>query len=172
MDDYVAAVVDRFPSGTARDVILIGHSMGGAVISHVAAHYPDRISALVYVAAMLPDDTESVADIIDEIADESAPWWKTIGDFLPHASKLRLVKQPFEPLCASFERTADFEALPRGYVLCTGDDVIPPRVQRRMLEAYQKASPATRVVEMPSGHLPQFDYPDGLFAKLTELLVP
>ncbi|MEP1573575.1 alpha/beta fold hydrolase [Roseibium album] len=67
MADYVSSVVERFPGGTDRDVVLVGHSMGGAVISEVARQYPERISKLVYVAAMLPYEGQSPASIIQWI---------------------------------------------------------------------------------------------------------
>ena len=46
-----------------RDVVLVGHSYGGMVITGVADRVPDRIRRLVYVDALLPDSGESVATI-------------------------------------------------------------------------------------------------------------
>jgi pimeloyl-ACP methyl ester carboxylesterase len=43
-----------------RDVVLVGHSYGGMVITGVADRVPDRIRRLVYVDAFLPDSGESV----------------------------------------------------------------------------------------------------------------
>ena len=51
MEGYVDEIVKAFPKTNDRDICLIGHSMGGAVISHVAAKYPERIVNLIYVAA-------------------------------------------------------------------------------------------------------------------------
>ncbi len=47
-----------------RDVILVGHSYGGMVITGVAAKMADRISRLVYVDAALPDPGQSLFDVI------------------------------------------------------------------------------------------------------------
>jgi pimeloyl-ACP methyl ester carboxylesterase len=41
-------------------VILVGHAYAGAVI---AAAYHDRVKALVYIAALAPDEGETVADV-------------------------------------------------------------------------------------------------------------
>jgi pimeloyl-ACP methyl ester carboxylesterase len=38
------------------DIILVGHSYGGMVITGVADRMADRIKALVYLDAFVPDD--------------------------------------------------------------------------------------------------------------------
>lgn len=43
-----------------HDVILLGHSYGGMVITGVADRIPERIARLVYLEAILPVDGESV----------------------------------------------------------------------------------------------------------------
>jgi pimeloyl-ACP methyl ester carboxylesterase len=43
-----------------RDVVLVGHSYGGMVISGVAERVPERIRHLVFVDAFVPEDGESV----------------------------------------------------------------------------------------------------------------
>jgi pimeloyl-ACP methyl ester carboxylesterase len=48
------------------DVILVGHSYGGMVITGVADRIPERIRQLVYLDAFLPDSGESLADIRPE----------------------------------------------------------------------------------------------------------
>lgn len=46
-----------------RDVVLVGHSYGGMVITGVADRVPDRIRRLIYVDALLPENGECVNDI-------------------------------------------------------------------------------------------------------------
>src|SRR5258708_5409121 len=46
-----------------HDVILLGHSYGGMVITGVADRIPERISRLIYLDAFLPVDGESVMTI-------------------------------------------------------------------------------------------------------------
>ncbi|MBA3922407.1 MAG: alpha/beta fold hydrolase, partial [Nostocaceae cyanobacterium] len=43
-------------------VILVGHSMGGLVITQVAEQCPDKIEKLVYLCAFLPGNGESLLD--------------------------------------------------------------------------------------------------------------
>jgi pimeloyl-ACP methyl ester carboxylesterase len=45
---------------TAGPVILVGHAYAGAVI---AAAHDDRVKSLVYIAALAPDEGETVADV-------------------------------------------------------------------------------------------------------------
>ncbi|MEU0257384.1 alpha/beta hydrolase [Streptomyces sp. NPDC006184] len=51
---YIRGVLD----GIEGPIVLVGHSYGGAVISHAAAGAP-RVEALVYIAAFVPDIGES-----------------------------------------------------------------------------------------------------------------
>ncbi len=50
------------------NVILVGHSYGGMVISGVAERIPERIKKLIYVDAFVPKDMESVSDL------RESPW--------------------------------------------------------------------------------------------------
>jgi pimeloyl-ACP methyl ester carboxylesterase len=57
-DDLVA--LDRALERAAGPVVLAGHAYAGAVI---AATCSDKVKALVYVAALAPDEGETVADV-------------------------------------------------------------------------------------------------------------
>jgi pimeloyl-ACP methyl ester carboxylesterase len=57
-DDVVA--LDRTLERTSGPVVLVGHAYAGAVI---AATRNERVKALVYVAALAPDEGETVADV-------------------------------------------------------------------------------------------------------------
>jgi pimeloyl-ACP methyl ester carboxylesterase len=52
---YLRSVVDHIEG----PVVLVGHSYGGTVISQAAAGLEDKVKALVYIAAFLPDTGES-----------------------------------------------------------------------------------------------------------------
>lgn len=57
---HVSDVVNMLLFEELRDVILVGHSYGGMVISGVAEKVPDRIRHLVYVDAMVLENGESL----------------------------------------------------------------------------------------------------------------
>jgi pimeloyl-ACP methyl ester carboxylesterase len=53
-----------FEKGGLRDVVLVGHSYAGAVITGVADRIPDRIGRLVYVAGVVLPDGVSLFDVL------------------------------------------------------------------------------------------------------------
>jgi len=55
-----AAALGRVIERTTGPVILVGHAYAGAVI---AAPRDDRVKTLVYIAALAPDEGETVADV-------------------------------------------------------------------------------------------------------------
>ena len=57
---HVTDVVNAIRFEELHDVVLVGHSYGGMVITGVAERIPDRIRHLVYVDAFLPENGESV----------------------------------------------------------------------------------------------------------------
>ncbi|MEW2521043.1 alpha/beta hydrolase [Actinacidiphila alni] len=77
-DDVVGVITER----DLRDVVLVGHSYAGLVISAVAHRIPERLAHLVYLDAMVPRDGESAADVIPitrqliEAAERSESGWR------------------------------------------------------------------------------------------------
>ena len=63
LDVHISDVVNTILWEELRDVVLVGHSYGGMVITGVADRIPDRIRRLVYLDAFLPESGESVADM-------------------------------------------------------------------------------------------------------------
>ena len=61
---HVDDVVSLFETGDLRNVILVGHSYAGAVITGVADRIPERISRLVYVAGVVLPDGVSLFDVL------------------------------------------------------------------------------------------------------------
>lgn len=53
MAEYVAPV-ERLVATAQRPVVLVGHSMGGLTLSYLGERYPDKIAALIYLAAVMP----------------------------------------------------------------------------------------------------------------------
>jgi len=146
-DDYVHSVVatlDRLPG----EIVLVGHSFGGSVISRVAELRPDRCRLLVYYSAFVPLDGERVADSLPEpllaFLEESAAAAPDRSVTLPltlFASAFantadagaatglheRLVPEPsgpiFEPL--SLSRFSEL-GIPSAFISCRQDLALPP----------------------------------------------
>jgi pimeloyl-ACP methyl ester carboxylesterase len=65
---HIKDVVNMILYEDLHDVILVGHSYGGMVITGVADSVPGRIKKLVYLDAFLPENGESVLSIAGERA--------------------------------------------------------------------------------------------------------
>ncbi|HVX83755.1 MAG TPA: alpha/beta hydrolase [Phycisphaerae bacterium] len=64
LSTHVQDVAGVIESENLRDFVLVGHSYGGMVITGVADRIPDRIKQLIYVDACLPNDGESLNDVL------------------------------------------------------------------------------------------------------------
>jgi pimeloyl-ACP methyl ester carboxylesterase len=80
LSTHIDDVVNTILFEDLHDIILMGHSYGGMVITGVADRVPDRIRRLVYVDAFVPNDGESVMSIIGTRNDFLKPMIK--GDYL------------------------------------------------------------------------------------------
>lgn len=58
---HIADVVNLIRWEELSDIVLCGHSYGGMVVTGVADALPDRIRALVYLDAFVPEDGENLA---------------------------------------------------------------------------------------------------------------
>ena len=54
-DLHVEDIVQTIEASEAQDVILVGHSYGGFIITGVASRMPERVRALIYLDAFVPD---------------------------------------------------------------------------------------------------------------------
>jgi pimeloyl-ACP methyl ester carboxylesterase len=63
---HVTDVVNVIGFEDLRDVILVGHSYGGMVVTGVADRVPDRIANLVYLDAAFPSNGQSLVDVAGE----------------------------------------------------------------------------------------------------------
>jgi len=179
--DQIAALLTE----PTAPVILVGHSLGGAVLSEVAERVPERIRMLVYVTAYLLEDGRSVREeaaldpdsligramtiapdrrtaTVRASALREACYGQCTDEDVALASAL-LVPQALAPLATPVRVSpARFGRVPRTYVECTLDRVITPAAQRRM----QAATPCARRFSLTSDHSPFFSHP----AELTQLL--
>lgn len=63
---HIRDIIDLVHWEELDEVILCGHSYGGMVVTGVADAIPDRISHLVYLDALIPENGKAVADYIFE----------------------------------------------------------------------------------------------------------
>ena len=61
---HITDIVNVIKFENLHDVILVGHSYGGMVISGVAEQLPDRIKQLIFLDAFVPNDGENMKMIV------------------------------------------------------------------------------------------------------------
>jgi pimeloyl-ACP methyl ester carboxylesterase len=163
--DDVAAL-DRTLERVAGPVVLAGHAYAGAVI---AATRDEKVKALVYVAALAPDQGETVADVFYRTAphpqapklapDNHGLIWLPeeafAAAFAQHASKdelalLSAVQRPISPACitVAVDRPL-WKDRPAWFLLAEQDRMIVPETQRFMAERMK-----ARVRRHPVDHAP------------------
>lgn len=146
-----AAALKRTIARTKGPVIVAGHAYAGAVIATAG---DERVKALVYVAALAPDEGETVAQVFykDEVhpkAPKLAPdadgfiWMPDEGfanAFAQNASseQIALCKAVQRPIAVkSIQEVAAapaWKAKPTWYLLAEEDRMINPKTQRFMAE--------------------------------------
>ncbi|SMX31597.1 alpha/beta fold hydrolase [Actibacterium lipolyticum] len=180
-----------YVAGVLRDgepAFLVGHSMGGMVISAAAELAPEQVRRLIYIAAFIPQDGQSLLDLIKtqsalgiSKAVQRGPEGATVLNpelaadalFQDASPELRdaalkgLTHQPnrgqIEPAHVTAER---FGTLPRSYILCLQDRTVTPELQRAMLAA----APGTETYELDCGHVPQLTAAPQLAALLNTII--
>ncbi len=85
---HITDIVNVIKFENLHNVILVGHSYGGMVISGVAEQVPERIKQLIYLDAFVPNNGESV-----KIINGSSVWDGMIKPFI----KDGFVSYPFGP---------------------------------------------------------------------------
>lgn len=132
--DQVAAAVPA-----DGDVVLVGHSYAGAVITGVADRLHTRVAALVYLDAFLPEDGDSCWSMTN---DEQRDWYvrgsAATGygvDPLPFFSE-RARPHPVATLLQSLPLTGAWRAVPvRHYAVAAWPGESPMAVSTRRAEA-------------------------------------
>ena len=175
--------VGRLLDAVANDVVLVGHSYGGAVISEAAADRTN-VSHLVYVAAFCLEIDESVLGFSRVQPDQDYVLAKALvfaedgttvtvepslarevfyGDCTDNQATAAIPRLGAQPLATftQFQRSAPWKVLPSTYVLAQRDNAVPRSHQEVM------ASRCSTVVRLDSDHSPFMSHT----AQLASLLV-
>ena len=78
LEMHITDVVGVLTFEDLHDVILVGHSYGGMVITGVADRAPDRIKELVFLDAAHPRNGESLADVAVQIMAICKSWVREV----------------------------------------------------------------------------------------------
>ena len=166
LSTHIDDVVNTILYEDLRDVVLVGHSYGGMVISGVADRVPDRIGRLVYLDAMVPNDGDSVislmrggGDFLKQMTkgDYVVPPWVKPDQPLPHDVPQSL--KTFTDAIVLNNEAA--RKLPATYILTVDkgkdakdDDFFPHSVRAK--------ERGWSMLQLISDHNPQWSAPDAL----------
>ena len=162
-------------------VILVGHSKNGIMISQVAEYRPHKVEKLIYLAAyLIPNgktqreyslqDTDGVLKpyvtqhpetsshtLQPEIYKEGL--YADCDDTITELAKLLLSHEPVESGMVPLQLTEkNYGSVPRFYIECTKDKAVTPFIQKKMYTE----TPCKKVYSMATSHSPFFSKPDEL----------
>lgn len=165
----------------AERPILVGHSRGGVVISQAAELAPEAIRMSVYLAALLVGDGRSGLDPqrrngvdvealvqpttadglgLDATPELLAAAYADAPGALVARAAAQVTPEPVFALTTPLALTAQrYGTVPRGYIECLRDLVVPLDTQRAM----QAAQPCRLVRSIDTDHCPNYSAP-GLLA--------
>ena len=178
-----AAYLADYLRTQAGPFVLVGHSYGGAVIS-AAATGNDQVKALVYFNGWMPDEGESIQQLLERFegslvgpairpmpfrgpdGSEAADLYLDLEAF--HAAFAADVDRATSDVMAATQRPwngAAFDApsgppawkagVPCWYLLGSEDKTIPPALQRFMAERAHAT-----IVEVPASHVSMVSQPE------------
>jgi len=188
IDVYRDKVIAAIQSVKGK-VILVGHSMGGVVITAVAEKIPSKIEKLVYIGAFLPANGQSLMDLAMTDAQSilgpnlipskdqltlDVNHDKIIDIFCQDASvdvqKEVLAKFRVEPAIPFGNKVtltdANFGSVMKYYIHTAQDHAVGIDLQNRMVTAAH----ITKTYSLDTGHSPFLSKPDQVTALLLTII--
>ena len=172
LDTHADDVAGLIREHGLTDVVLVGHSYAGLVISSAANQVPDRIGHLVYLDAMVPLDGENSIDVMPVTATlvqgalrSESGWRVPPMPERPEPFGLFGVTDPADkawlrtllsdqPVRTLQERVhldnPAVDAIPRTHIHCVG--VVPEDIKRRPVPPVQPNGSPAQEWELPTGH--------------------
>jgi len=161
------AALDRTLERVDGPVVLVGHAYAGGVIGGTRSN---KVKALVYIAALAPDQGETVADVFyraephpkaPKLApDQHGLLWlpeEAFADaFAHHATAqeqalLAALQRPISPACITFPvGRPRWKDLPSWYLIAEEDRMIPRATQEFMATRMNPRRSSSPVDHMPS----------------------
>jgi len=177
LDTYIQDILMVLKYENLSDVILLGYSISGPVITGVAEKAVERIGHLVYLDAYVLEDGQSVADQVGaEIMAGLVQAAQMYGDGwrLPHdpPDADRRTDQSLKPVLTRLAVKNPVAAtLPHTFIYCTqgGQDIGPLHIPIAQAAEKAKVNDNWRYRELNTGHMPMWTMPKELVSLLLEL---
>ena len=160
--------------------ILVGHSYGGSVIT--AAGTDDRVSGLVYISALAPDEEETsqaeqdkfpVTDVFSHIEVADGRVWLLAsgidafcGD-LTEEEKQVVWATAMSPVADLFNQKVEgvaWRTKPSAYIVAANDRTVNPELERAAAERM-----GATTYEVHSDHVPMLSHPETVLTAIRNL---
>jgi pimeloyl-ACP methyl ester carboxylesterase len=185
LDTYIQSIKSILEKAI-KPVILVGHSMAGIILSQIAEYFPEKISLLVYLAAFMLQDQETLVNIasqdgeslilpflnVDVDTASIALDTNGIEKFFYHDCDEADIKtaisllcpQPLKPLITPLSLSERYASVKKIYIETLSDRSISNLSQLKM---YSKQS-CQKIIRLNTGHSPFFSAPDHLAFQLLD----
>jgi pimeloyl-ACP methyl ester carboxylesterase len=193
LDTHIQDVVNVLAYEDLRDVILVGHSYGGMVITGAADQMIDRVALLVYMDAHIGANGKSALDVLaggtgdtlddmSETQSDDEQW--LLPPLPPDATGIvspadlafidaKLSPLPLAALSHKLRLSHDVpHCLPHAYIRCTDRSGMLKYFPSDPLTSFYvqiAAEPGWTIRDLPSGHDPMVTHPREVAAILSEL---
>ena len=152
LDTHVEDVVQLMESENLSEVILLGHSYAGMVVSGVLDRAPDRIAAAIYADAYVPDDGQSCFGLSTDafrqqfLASAATDGFSVLPP--PRLVDPRVTPHPLAAFLQGIRLEKPPARVKRGFVYLSGWPETP------FTSTYERlrAAPEWRTFELPVGH--------------------
>lgn len=173
LSTHIDDVVNTILFEDLHEIILVGHSYGGMVITGVADRVPDRIRRLVYLDAFVPKDGESAMSLVGGRGD----WLKNMvkGDYIvpawvkPDQPPPKDVPQPLKTFTETIvlKNQSGFK-VPAAYIL-TVEAGKEPKNDDFWSQAQRAKERGWPVLQLTADHNAQWSAPEALVEMLTAI---
>ncbi|MBT6275456.1 MAG: alpha/beta hydrolase [Chromatiales bacterium] len=183
LDTHITDIVNVLEYEDLSDVVILAHSYGGMVGTGVVDRAASRVNAIIYLDAMVPEDGQSVLDVMGSDgeaemrrrATEEGDGWKVTPNPSPPDTgpsdiewvKPRRKPQPLGTFTQKIRLMNDTSHIGRSYIYCERSG--PGDVFRQFADR-AAANPDWRFRSMDASHNPHITCPTDLRDVLLELL--
>jgi len=183
LDLHVQDVAAVLEMEDLREVVLVGHSYGGMVVTGVAERCAQRVRRLVYLDAFVPEDGKCLLDYVELAVPERAAAFRKEGEQFgtvtpPPAATWGLVKPEHVAFVRPRENRHPYacftqpvrlanpqaRALPRTFIYCSS----PATGSFDQFAAKYRGDPKWRFHEIKTGHDAMILVPEELAAVLLQ----
>ena len=179
LDTHIADVVSLLEMEDLRDVILVGHSYGGMVVTGAADRAHERIQRLVYLDAFVPENGKCLLDyVVPERAARMREEGEKAGSVTPpplslwgitkqeHIEfiKAREARHPFGTMVQKIRLQGNTDRLPKTFIYCSS----PATGSFDQFAAKYRHAPSWKFYELATGHDAMILMPERVAALLQE----